>query len=141
MRDSKKRDFERRIAYIHGLARPGVSEKKALVDIRHAEFQAMADAFLGPNFDRLKVERVEALQVKMRTEQSKLHGEFLGGGLTPEQYFDALDSLFRSTFYNCELILGKRAFARLFGEPAAYLGILDKNTFLQQTARDKVRRR
>lgn len=130
-----EREFDRRIASIHGLDSQ-VSDGRNIgeddMDIRHAEFRAMADVFLGNDFDRSKLAQVESLQLALHERQAELYQQYETGELDPEQYVESYNSLLRVTFAKCETILGFEHFQKLFGAPRSELaGFIDKQAFLQ----------
>ena len=103
------------------------------MDIRHEEFMAMADAFLGQGFDRAKLAKVERLQAELHTEQARLSAELAASQLKPERYVDEVNRLHSAIAKKCETILGPPGFLALFGLTAAQvLAHIDKQTFLEQ---------
>jgi hypothetical protein len=130
-----EQEFDRRIAAIHGLGQsiddsqiPGDANP---VDVRHAEFQAMADVFLGKDYDPAKTKRVENLQIALQHHQAALAQRLNAGELQPNQYLDACNDLIASTFRKCEEVLGAEDFRKLFGSAPNELGdLIDRQTFL-----------
>lgn len=131
-------ELDRRLAEIHGLdcsinGKPREKTKEAKMDVRHDEFQAMADVFLGENYDRTKLEAVEGLQIALRQQQETLLERYKGGQMAPEQYVDEFNKGLLETFASIERVLGARDFLRLFGAPIDQLGgYIDKETFLRE---------
>lgn len=126
-------EFEKSLAEIHGLDKPGdQGTGETCTDIRHLEFQAMADAFLGKGYNPTKLEKVEKAQIALRKEQVRLNRSYETGGLNPAQYIDSLNNKVVATFSQCEKILGKCDFLRLFGAPPSELtGFIDRELFLK----------
>lgn len=131
-------ELDRRLAKIHGKAgaHPAIrseNAKEAAMNVRHEEFQAMADVFLGKNYDRGKLGAVERLQVSIGKMQAKLSAQLDEGKLTPEQYVDQFNDELAETFENIERILGTDDFQRLFRVPRDQLGgYIDKETFMRE---------
>lgn len=124
---SLEEKFDKRIASIHQN-----SSKAEDFDIRHEEFQAMADAFLGEDFDQEALLAVENLQTSLESKQALLYASCQEKTITPEEYVDNFNHLVEITFIGCEHILGKENFIKLFGAPRTELaGFIDKDTFLQ----------
>lgn len=128
-----KSQFEKCLAEIHGLSKP--TDHKAeehSTDIRHAEFQAMADAFLGKGYDPTKLQRVEELQIALHKQQAELYRKYEDAKLIPEEYVDSVNNTIAATFLKYEKLLGKEDFLRLFGAPLSELsGLIDKEIFLR----------
>jgi hypothetical protein len=131
----KNLEFDRRISEIHGFApekSEWVHDGGTDMDIRHEEFRAMTDTFLGPNYDPEKLQQVEALQIELQQEQSRLLLMYERGTITPEAYVDVFNSCADWHFQKCEEILGQHDFAELFGAPASeHLWRLDTEMFLE----------
>jgi hypothetical protein len=128
-------EFDKRIAAIHGLYYLNSGDRKRgddAMDIRHAEFQAMADVFLGKGFDGSKLKQVEELQIALHKEQRKLYEDYEAERLEPGDYVRSFNALLDETFLKCEEILGQESFLQLFGAPRSELaGFIDQETFLQ----------
>jgi hypothetical protein len=137
-----EREFDRRIAAIHGLDNPvrhGSNIEESTMDVRHAEFQAMASVFLGDGFDPAKLAQVEDLQIALHKQQAELYRRYDAEQLGPEEYVESFNTSLDDTFSKCETILGPEDFLRLFGAPRSELaGFIDKEAFIQadQTRRD-----
>jgi hypothetical protein len=131
---SLEKEFDRRIAAIHGLSNPhdsGDTSGESLMDIRHAEFQAMADVFLGEDFNQTKLGQVENLQIALHSRQAELYRLYEAKKIEPEEYVDSFNALLEETFEKCEEILGPEDFLKFFGAPRSQLaGFIDKETFL-----------
>ena len=131
---SLEEEFDRRIAAIHGLGDPSTSDGttgESLMDIRHAEFQAMTDVFLGEDFDQTKLRQVEALQIALHSRQAELYRLYEAKKIGSEEYVDSFNTLLEETFKKCEDVLGQEDFLKLFGAPRSQLaGFIDKETFL-----------
>jgi len=131
---SLEEKFDKRIAAIHGLGDPiaksgGTGESP--MDIRNAEFQAMADVFLGEDFDQTKLRQVEELQITLHLKQSELAQSYEAGKIRAEDYVQSVNALLEETFRQCENILGQEDFLKLFGAPRSQLaGLVDQETFL-----------
>jgi len=120
--------FDMRIAQIHGLNRAGGSN----MDIRHEEFMAMADAFLGPDYDKGKLQQVEQLQLELHAHQARLAADFQSRQLDEQAFVDESNRLSAFIAARCEAILGAADFHKLFGAAAADLNsYIDANAFLQ----------
>jgi len=130
-----ERDFDKRIASIHGLDNPtrdGSNIGEGTMDIRHAEFQEMANVYLGKDFDGGKLWLVESLQTALHDGQAELYRRFQAHELEAEQYVELFNALLDDTFAACEAILGTENFLKLFGAPRAELaGFIDREAFLQ----------
>lgn len=139
---SLEREFDRRIAAIHGIDNPvrhGSNIEESTMDVRHAEFQAMASVFLGVGFDPTKLGQVEDLQVALHKQQAELYHRYEAGELGPEEYVESFNTSLDDTFAKCEAILGPEVFLKLFGAPrSALAGFIDRETFLQANQRDEI---
>ncbi len=126
--------FDLCIAAIHGSGSPGAEPSASGAesrDIRHEEFEAMADVFLGEDYDKARLHQVEDLQIVLHQQQNVLCSRYERGELDPESYVDAFNSLLDATFADCERILGAEDFQRLFGTTRESLGgFIDKDIFL-----------
>ncbi|HEV8714702.1 MAG TPA: hypothetical protein VGX03_17965 [Candidatus Binatia bacterium] len=131
---SLEEEFDRRIAVIHGFGDPhasGYTTGESPMDIRHAEFQAMADVFLGEDFNQTKLRQVEDLQIALHARQAELYRLYETKAIRPEDYVQSFNVLLEETFRKCEEILGQEDFLKLFGAPRSQLaGFIDKETFL-----------
>lgn len=129
-----EKQFHERIAAIHGLNRMNAIDENPgpTRDTRHEEFQAMADVFLGSDYDRVRLERVESLQVTLDRDHASLLRRLDAGELSPEEYVEAFNGKLSSMFEWIEKTLGADDFVKLFGAPPNELGgFIDKETFLQ----------
>jgi hypothetical protein len=129
-----EREFDRRIAAIHGLDNPvrhGSNIEESTMDVRHAEFQAMASVFLGDGFDPTKLGQVEDLQIALHKQQAELYHRYDAEQLGPEEYVESFNTSLGDTFAKCEAILGPENFLKLFGAPRSELaGFIDKEAFI-----------
>lgn len=141
MNDEEERlieELDRRLARIHGITGAHAAidcekAKEAAMNVRHEEFQAMADVFLGENYDRGKLDAVERLQLAIGKMQAKLSAQLDEGKLTPEQYVERFNDKLAETFGNIERILGADDFQRLFRAPRDQLGgYIDKEAFMRE---------
>ncbi len=122
--------FNARIAAIHGLGGEGGD----VMDVRHEEFMAMADAFLGPGFDREKLAEVESLQLALQEGQAGLCEELDAHRIDGGRYVDEANMLHARIALQCEAILGPSDFLRLFGvSPSAVSAHIDKELFLAES--------
>lgn len=132
---SLHREFDRRIAKIYGLGSLRARTRSAgdeSMDTRHAEFQAMAEVFLGRDYDRAKLLQVENQQILLREQQASLLQLYEAQKLSPEKYVDSVNALLADTFAKCEKILGKKDFVKLFRAPRhEFGGFIDKQVFLE----------
>jgi hypothetical protein len=120
--------FDSRIAALHGLGAGGDD-----VDVRHEEFMAMADAFLGAGFDRVKLAQVESLQLALHEAQVKLSRELDAHLIDRPSFVDEVNELHAHIARQCETILGPPNFFKLFGVTPAEAGAyIDKEQFLAQ---------
>lgn len=128
-------EFDRHIEAIHGLSDPNTTSSRPTgenpVDIRHAEFQAMTDVFLGKDFDQTKLKQVEDLQIALHSKQAEFYRSYEAGKMEPEEYVQSFNVLLEKTFKKCEDILGQEDFLKLFRAPRSQLaGFIDKEIFL-----------
>lgn len=127
------REFESRIATIHGLDNPKPGSRTDEVpDIRHLEFRAMVDVFLGADFDSTKVKQIEALQIDLDKEQACLYTEYKAERLAPEEYVDRVNAAIANTFEKFESVLGRESFLKVFQAPKSECAaFIDKDAFLK----------
>lgn len=130
-----EQEFDRRMAAMHGrgLRADAVpfSGARTPVDVRHEEYAAMVDVFLGADFDAAKRKQVEDLQIVLHQQDVALYRRFHDGELSAEQYVDEANALLDETARKCEEILGAADFEKLFGAPRAELtGMIDREAFL-----------
>lgn len=119
--------FDLRIAAIHGFGGEGGN----VMDVRHEEFMAMADAYLGPRFDREKLAQVESLQLALREAQASLYRELDACEIERARYVDEVNKVHVAIALQCEAILGPSDFVKLFGMiPSEIGGHLDREVFL-----------
>jgi DNA-directed RNA polymerase specialized sigma24 family protein len=133
-----EQEFRNRISKIHGLdgstSNVQIRPDPTFDDIRHAEFQAMADVFLGADFDPVKLKQVEDLQVALHQRQAELAQVREKLTMSDEEYLFGLKSSIEETFRLFEGILGTEAFCKLFGGPSqASSGLIDEAKFLKKT--------
>jgi hypothetical protein len=132
------REFDRRIAAIHGLDGHAIdaelSGKEDAMDVRHAELTAMTNVFLGANYDPMKRNRVENLQVDLHRKQAELAHRLQLGQVSREEFVTVANALIKDTFEKCEDVLGPDDFCKLFGAPPSELvGLIDRRAFLDAT--------
>jgi hypothetical protein len=129
-----EQEFDRRIAAIHGHSNPYTATPHTggdPIDVRHAEFQAMADVFLGEDFDRAKLAQVESLQIALHERQAELYQRYESKELSPVGYVNAFNALLDDTFAQCENILGQNDFLKFFGAPRTEMSsFIDREAFL-----------
>ncbi len=107
--------FNQRIAVLHNTNDP-------TKDLRHEEFQALAEVFLGPAYDPVKLRQVEGIQVALHAQQASLYQLYQTRQLDAKQYVEAFNTLLADTFARCEAVLGQQDFLRFFGAPRHELG-------------------
>lgn len=123
------KSFDLRIAAIHGLD----GGEGDVMDVRHEEFIAMADAFLGADFDRAKLAQVELLQLALHEGQARLCEELDSNRIDGARYVEEANMLHARIASQCEAILGPADFLRLFGvSPAEISNHINKEIFLEQ---------
>jgi hypothetical protein len=123
-------NFEPRITCIDGPGDVG----ELVMDVRHGEFMAMADEFLGKRFDREKLARVEALQLALHEAMQGLARALQSHEIDRVRYLDEVSKLNISIALQCETILGSANFIKLFGTSPAEIGsVIDPEVFLSQT--------
>ena len=104
------------------------------MDIRHAEFQAMADVLLGAEFNPVQLKQVEDLQVEAHRSQAALAQRRQRHELSDEEYITAANTIIADTLKKCEGILGAQAFSELFGVPPQEVnGLIDRKAFLENS--------
>lgn len=131
--------FERRIAAIHGLGRRGLLVEEGagdvVMDTRHAEMLAMVESFLGSDYDGRKVARLLDLQDLLHETQARLLEAYESRQLRPEQYVAAFNDALRRDLEECQRLLGREDFGRLFGcRIDEAQGYIDPETFLAAEA-------
>jgi len=103
------------------------------MDVRHEEFMAMADAFLGPEYDRAKLRQVELLQLELHARQGQLFQALQSRQLNREAFVGESNRLGKDIALQCEAVLGPADFQKLFGASANELNsLIDTGAFLQQ---------
>ena len=101
------------------------------MDVRHEEFMAMADAFLGKDFDRKKLIAVEVLQLRLHDEQAELYKQLESHQIDKNGYVEKVNKVHVSIARSCEKILGARNFRVLFGAtPNEICSHIDKAVFV-----------
>ena len=135
---SLEEEYSKRIAAIHGQDSPKLgklSPEERSSYIKHVEFRAMADVFLGEDFDRDKLATIENLQGDLQKEQAWLYQSYEAGNLRPEKYLESLNKLAKDTFEKIEHILGTENFLKLFRTNRSGLaeigGLIDKDAFFR----------
>lgn len=125
---NKEKEFARRINEIHFPQNAFNNEEK---DIRHEEFQAMVDVFLGKNYDKAKLAAVEQLQIEMHQEQAILGQKFMKGEIGRQEFLDATQKMMEKYFKGQEQILGVKDFKKLFKMSAdqGVKGLMDAINF------------
>ena len=138
------REFDRRIAAIHGLDRDGgidgqISGVSDSVDVRNAELNAMTDVYLGKNYDPAKRKRIEDLQIDGRRQQAELALRLQLGQLSSDEYLKEVNAVIEGTFEKCEEVIGSEDFCKLFGAPRSELvGLIDPQIFSEAVKRTTV---
>jgi hypothetical protein len=123
--------FDSRIAAIHGRGDKGGD----VMDVRHEEFMAMTEAFLGPDYDSSKLAEVESQQLALQSAQAELAAALASNRIGPNQYLERVNSVHAEIAERCESILGPEDFQKLFGVPASQIGpYIDKETFMAQVS-------
>ena len=124
-------EYRKRIAAIHGLDGQEVDDQDP-VYIRHAEFQAMADVFLGEDYDQAKLGEVEKLQIVLHQKQTELYKNYEAQEIGPKAYVDSVNGLIGTTFREIEAILGQADFEALFGMRRLQMAcMINKKRFLR----------
>src|SRR5438094_981552 len=101
-----EQEFDRRIAAIHGLGDSRVHTKGVQeIDVRRAEFEALADVFLGEVYDPLKRKQLEDLQIALHQQQAALHARWQDGELSDQAYLDSANAQIDELLKNCEEVL------------------------------------
>lgn len=121
--------FDSRIAAIHWRVNTGGD----VMDVRHEEFMAMAEAFLGPDFDPGKLAQVESQQFALHATQAELSHALASRHIGRSEYLSEVNKLHAEVAKRCEAILGVRDFVKLFGVPASEIGPhIDEEIFMTQ---------
>jgi len=103
------------------------------MDVRHEEFMAMAEAFLGPGYDPYKLAQVEQLQLELHAMQGNLANALQEQTLDRHAYIEESNRLCANIATRCEAVLGAADFFKLFGaSPADLNSFIDADAFLQQ---------
>jgi hypothetical protein len=125
------KEFTRRLAAIHELDKDEViTAEENSIDIRNEEFQAMADVFLGEDYDKQKIRKVDDLQIYLHKQQARLCQYHDAGKLSSEVYVRSFNSLLSDVFKKCEAILGQEDFIKMFGGPPSEVGgFIDEEVF------------
>lgn len=119
--------FDSRIAAIH----QGDKGDEAM-DVRHEEFVAMTEAFLGPDYDGEKLAQVESEQLALQQTQARLADDLAMQRIGPSEYLNRVNRIHAETAQRCESILGAEDFEKLFGVPVSEIGpYIDKEAFMQ----------
>jgi hypothetical protein len=127
--ESKSAEFDRRISEIHEFREHGREDD---MNIRHQEFRAMTDVFLGPDYDQEKLREIEVLQVELQDVDAWLFARYERGAMNARRYVEMLNEFASMIFHRCEEILGERGFEQLFGAPLSERQWhLDEKTFLE----------
>lgn len=129
--EDQMRDFEQRVAQIHGAgARARLGE--AAMDTQTQELRAMFASFLGEDYDEERIARIEALQSHLRNAQAHLVQKLEQGQIKPAQYVTLFNELLAACFLRVEEVLGAPDFELLFGGPKEQQGgFIDKQAFLR----------
>lgn len=128
-----EKKFLNRMAEIHGFGRntrrkPSTRQS----DVRHLEFQAMADFRLGEGFDPKRLKQVEEEQIALDQSEAEFTRLYESHQLTAEQHFESLQSAFEKTLEKYEDILGRHDFERLFGVTRSEaIRLVNRDTFFQ----------
>jgi hypothetical protein len=104
------------------------------IDVRHAEFKAMTDVFLGEDFDPVKLQQVEDLQVEAHRNQAALARRHERHELSDDEYIAAANASSETAFRRCESILGAETCSKLFGVSVdEVIGLIDRTAFLDNS--------
>jgi len=100
------------------------------MDVRHEEFKAMTEIFLGRDYEKAKLHAVEGEQIKLRRAQMELYRKYSEKIITAEAYAERLQVAINDAFSACLRILGQADFAKLFGniDPAT---LMDPTKFIE----------
>ena len=129
-----EQEYDRRVAAIHGFGQPAARSPDGLVtdvsDIRSAEFDALFDVFLGPDYDAVKRTGVEELQAQLHEQQVLLFQRQQTGELGTAECAGLSNALIENTFRRCTEIFGEEDFQKLFGASQPELaGLIDRTAF------------
>jgi hypothetical protein len=101
------------------------------MDIRHEEFKALTDTFLGEDYNSAKLAEVERLQVSAQDAQTRLYQKYANGRLSPIDYVNGANETWGLAFLACERVLGVADFRRLFdASPKDLAQHIDLDMFL-----------
>lgn len=102
------------------------------MDVRHEEFVAMTEAFLGPDYDEEKLAQVESEQLVLQQTQARLADDLAKQRIGPSEYLNQVNKVHAKSAQRCESILGAEDFQKLFGVPASEIGpYIDQEVFMQ----------
>jgi len=100
-------------------------------EVKRRELKAMADTYLGPNYNQDKVEKTILIQLQADRDQDALLYKLEHRLISNEQYLNGLENLFLVTALACEQVLGAEDFEKLFAMPARDAAtIIDREHFL-----------
>jgi hypothetical protein len=100
-------------------------------DASRAELQALADASLGPQYDQTKIATIINLQQMLHSNQDDLVRQLDQRFISKKQYLDKLNDLLRRVYSECEKVLGRQDFEKLFGAPLNQIDhMVDPDVFL-----------
>ena len=100
-------------------------------DIRKLEFEAMSDVFLGEDYCKKRLSKIEELQINVHQLQIEYKHQLDHGVISPSEYVSKFNESLNDTFNKCEQILGQKDFELLFGTSRDKLGgFIDKDIFL-----------
>ena len=117
--------------------KPSMKKHHSTKEIRHNEFQALTEAFLGKHYDQEKLRLVEQEQTNLDDLRSQLIKKYKSKKLTPEDYVDQVNRLILETFKKIEKILGAKDFLKLFAaDPEHAGGYIDKDLFLSRDLKE-----
>lgn len=103
----------------------------ACIDMRRATLVAMADVFIGPDFDFDKIDAMERLQTALDQRMVELYRQLECEQIRAGEYVDAANDQISQFSRNCEQLIGSEDFRKLFDVSAAELThLIDKDTFL-----------
>lgn len=91
---------------------PAADLQKQELVLRQQELQAMADTYLGKEYDKSKIQVVINFHVLSHVEQDELVSLLNAKRMTPERYLVAFNLLAVKTAKICEQILGAEDFER-----------------------------
>ena len=111
------------------------------MDTQTEELRAMFASFLGENYSQERIDRVEALQTRLRVAHADLVQRLELGQIEPAAYAARFNELLAACFSETEEVLGHDDFAALFGGPSQeQSGFIDTQAFLRSYHRPQLAR-